>query len=200
MSCATSITIRNAIGFTQREVAAVMLSELTVLTLAAIPAGLWIGTQLAAALSATRGYDHPDGVDLRANAEQTSLDVSLSSFMIWQNYQVIHVSTHGRRLCDDDGECHAMLTAGTYSTTLPAGPESDAEKLKTLMEEGLDTAKGEGSEHGYIALTADFFRAIYGAGVDDAVIFFNACQIAGPTATDLIDYLPFALREREAAL
>ena len=38
------------IGFTQREVAAVMLSELAILTVAAIPAGLWIGTQLAAAI------------------------------------------------------------------------------------------------------------------------------------------------------
>ena len=38
------------IGFTQREVAAVMLSELAILTVAAIPVGLWIGTQLAAAI------------------------------------------------------------------------------------------------------------------------------------------------------
>jgi putative ABC transport system permease protein len=38
------------IGFTQREVAAVMLSELAILTFAAIPPGLWIGTQLAAAI------------------------------------------------------------------------------------------------------------------------------------------------------
>jgi putative ABC transport system permease protein len=38
------------VGFTQREVAAVLISELAVLTLAAIPAGLWIGTQLASAI------------------------------------------------------------------------------------------------------------------------------------------------------
>ena len=38
------------IGFTQREVATVMLSELVILTVAAMPAGLWIGTQLAAAI------------------------------------------------------------------------------------------------------------------------------------------------------
>jgi putative ABC transport system permease protein len=41
------------IGFTQREVAAVMLSELAILTVAAIPAGLWIGTQLAGAIVRT---------------------------------------------------------------------------------------------------------------------------------------------------
>jgi len=38
------------IGFTQREVAAVMIGELALLTLAAIPVGLWIGTQLASAI------------------------------------------------------------------------------------------------------------------------------------------------------
>ena len=38
------------IGFTQREVASVLISELAILTLAAIPIGLWIGTQLASAI------------------------------------------------------------------------------------------------------------------------------------------------------
>jgi putative ABC transport system permease protein len=36
------------VGFSQREVAGVMLGELAILTLAALPAGLWIGGQLAA--------------------------------------------------------------------------------------------------------------------------------------------------------
>jgi putative ABC transport system permease protein len=35
------------IGFTHREVAGVLIGELVMLTLAALPAGLWIGTQLA---------------------------------------------------------------------------------------------------------------------------------------------------------
>ena len=35
------------IGFTHREVAGVLISELALLTLIAIPAGLWIGSQLA---------------------------------------------------------------------------------------------------------------------------------------------------------
>ncbi|HRJ73493.1 MAG TPA: FtsX-like permease family protein, partial [Terrimicrobiaceae bacterium] len=38
------------VGFTTREVAAVMIGELAVLTLAAIPAGLWIGGHLANAI------------------------------------------------------------------------------------------------------------------------------------------------------
>jgi putative ABC transport system permease protein len=38
------------IGFTRREVATVLISELAILTLAAIPVGLWIGTQLASAI------------------------------------------------------------------------------------------------------------------------------------------------------
>ncbi len=38
------------IGFTRREVASVLISELAILTLAAIPVGLWIGTQLASAI------------------------------------------------------------------------------------------------------------------------------------------------------
>lgn len=41
------------IGFTHREVAGVLLSELAILTLLALPAGLWIGSQLAAAIVQT---------------------------------------------------------------------------------------------------------------------------------------------------
>ncbi len=38
------------IGFTRREVASVLISELAILTMAAIPIGLWIGSQLASAI------------------------------------------------------------------------------------------------------------------------------------------------------
>ena len=38
------------IGFTQREVASVLISELAILTLLAVPVGLWIGTGLASAI------------------------------------------------------------------------------------------------------------------------------------------------------
>lgn len=41
------------VGFTQREVAAVMIGELAMLTIIAIPAGLWIGSQLAAGIIQT---------------------------------------------------------------------------------------------------------------------------------------------------
>jgi putative ABC transport system permease protein len=41
------------IGFTQREVAGVLIGELAMLTLIALPAGLWIGSQLASAIVKT---------------------------------------------------------------------------------------------------------------------------------------------------
>jgi putative ABC transport system permease protein len=41
------------IGFTQKEVGSVLISELVILTLAALPVGLWIGTQLASAIVQT---------------------------------------------------------------------------------------------------------------------------------------------------
>jgi putative ABC transport system permease protein len=41
------------IGFSHREVAGVLIGELAMLTLAAVPAGLWIGTQLAGAIVET---------------------------------------------------------------------------------------------------------------------------------------------------
>ena len=50
------------LGFTRREISAILLSELATLTLLAIPAGLLLGTAFAAALSAsmdTESYRFP---------------------------------------------------------------------------------------------------------------------------------------------
>jgi hypothetical protein len=141
------------------------------------------GPAVQAILSGVRGYE--GRVTFESNAERTSTAVSLGSYLSWGAYQVIHVSTHGTRVCDDSG-CRAMFAAGLLETGLPPGPETKAEKLKALETHGVTWAK---SRHGdeYMVLGADFFRKRYPGGLKDALVFINTCKSFGPLATDLAD-------------
>ncbi len=137
---------------------------------------------VAAILSGTRGYE--SGVTYQENAQQSSKNVGPESFMHWNDYQVVHVSSHGTRICHE-GQCKAMLIGGVLNNHLPAGPGTKAEKLRALTLEGVTYAKGPKTE--YLTLDADFFRAHYPAGLKNTLVFLNACQSFGPQATDLVD-------------
>ena len=137
---------------------------------------------VAAILSGTRGYE--SGVTYQANTQQSSKDVGPESFMHWDGYQVVHVATHGKRICHE-GSCKAILIAGLLDGALPAGPGTKAVKLRSLTLEGVTYAKGQKTE--FVALEADFFRAHYPAGLKNTVVFLNACESFGPQATDLVD-------------
>jgi hypothetical protein len=150
----------------------------------------WGGVAAAAAnaLVQTRGYEHPNGVEHIRNPMKTSSDVGLDSFRGWGAFQVIHVATHGTRVCKDGG-CRAMLSAGLAENLLLPGTMSDAEKLKSLSSQGIEVGKDEESGLVHVLVTADFFRNEHPDGVADALIVLNSCMIYGPAATDLVDAL-----------
>src|SRR5215813_9234632 len=93
---------------------------------------------VAAILSGSRGYE--GGVTYQVNVQQSSKDVEPESFIHWDGYQVVHVASHGKRICDA-GLCRAMLIAGLLYNLLPDGPGTKAEKLRGLTLEGVTYAK-----------------------------------------------------------
>jgi len=141
-------------------------------------------SQIDAILEGTRGYE--DRVEYLENKEELSSEVNIGSFMGWGQYQVIFVSSHGRRLCPEDGqgECRAVINAGRTDVLLP-GPGSEAEKLHNLGLVGVEIRKKEKKNYNSVVLTADFFRDQYRPGLEDKLIFFDACQIYSEQATDL---------------
>jgi hypothetical protein len=145
------------------------------------------GGAVTAILAGTRGYENR--VTFQSTPPQPdSSKVSLDSFRGWGEYQVIHVTTHGKRLCDEAG-CRATISLGKLEDVLPPGPGSKAAKLQSLKELGVVHQKSEKKGYEYLALTADFFRKAYEnkVGLDDKVIFLDACQTLGSQATDLGD-------------
>jgi len=141
---------------------------------------------VAAILSGSRGYE--GGVTYQVNVQQSSKDVEPESFIHWDGYQVVHVASHGKRICDA-GLCRAMLIAGLLYNLLPDGPGTKAEKLRGLTLEGVTYAKGEKTGVEYVVLSADFFRANYPAGLKNTLVFLSACESFGPQATDLVDVI-----------
>ena len=117
--------------------------------------------EIAALYGAARGYE--GNVDYFANTA-TDLGVGLDQFRDWDSYDVIHISTHGRQICDASG-CQTLLYIGKEYQT------------KTILF-------GEGG-----GMTVSFTRtgrsvaasnlslgAKYPNGLPDTVIVMSACQ------------------------
>lgn len=155
------------------------------------------GAEVARILGDTRGYS--GGVTYQENADPEDKGVGVESFRGWDEvpYQVVHVATHGTRICKE-GTCRAVIAATTVRGALPKGEGilDKGGRLGSLVGRGLDIAVVEGSRGlvfdprdplRLVLLTADFFKAEYGSGLDDTLVFFNACESFGSNATDIAD-------------
>jgi hypothetical protein len=136
------------------------------------------GAPVAERLESTRGY--AGNVTYRENATKTAATVGIQQFAGWNNYDVIHVTGHGRQVCDANRCVATILTGDIYS---------DAADLLQLTELGLNTAHVVGSEDKFLALGADYFRNQYPSGLDSKLIFFNACQTYSNADSEFRDAL-----------
>jgi hypothetical protein len=136
------------------------------------------GAPLAQLLENTRGYS--GNVTYLENATKTAATVGIEQFSGWENYDVIHVTGHGAQVCDVNRCVATILTGDIYSS---------ADDLLRLTELGLNTAHVRGSERKFLALSPDYFRKQYPAGLNSKLIFFNACQTVSTTSSALSDAL-----------
>jgi len=135
-------------------------------------------------LKNTRGYE--GGVEFEHNDAAGATEVGLESFLEWGAYQVIHVSSHGERVCNEAG-CRAIILVNRLDAILPGAAQTLAEKQKTLRQEGLEVTLYREPPGWYVSVTADFFRKFYQGGLDNTLVFVNACETYGAQATDLVD-------------
>lgn len=144
--------------------------------------------EVAAILSGTRGYE--GRVTSRANADSTSTNVDIGSFLGWTDYDVVHFTGHGKTVCNDsETVCRTQITVGLLDNFLPDEPESRAEKIQALQDMGLEISVGETTGREYVVITADFFREAYGSGLQDTFVFLNACQTFTSQTSDMVDAL-----------
>jgi len=142
--------------------------------------GFQFGDQVAAILASTRGYE--GRVKYRYNPTTASRQVTISDFKGWQNYQVIHVNSHGSVVCEA-GSCHFVLVF----TTLAATQGSTEEEKADLTSKGVEVVAIEDKKVGaYLGLNTNFFRK-YSGGLSDSLVFFNACKSYSSEANGLVD-------------
>ncbi len=156
-------------------------------------------------LSGTRGYE--GRVRFLANAAETATEVNIASFTGWDEFDVVHVVSHGTRICKNQ-PCRAAISAGTLQGLLPGAPgvttlqplfrdnlnQRGLELGKADRPRGLEPEPGPDLPPGtrritIVMLTAEFFLDAYDQGLTDTLIFFNACEVFGREATDLDDAL-----------
>jgi len=142
------------------------------------------GPEVAKMLGTTRGYEN--GVTFRANAQPLDRTVDIASFTGWGSAQVVHVVSHGTRICKD--ACHAVIVArfvrGIVDNKLIG---ADLLQADVPDHRGIDVLRPDKLKTVMLGLNADFFRAEYKGGLSRALVFFNACQTNGGGATDLGD-------------
>jgi hypothetical protein len=136
------------------------------------------GAPVAQLLENTRGYG--GNVTYRENATKTAATVGIEQFAGWENYDVIHVTGHGAQVCDVNRCVATILTGDIYS---------NADDLLRLTELGLNTAHVRGTEGKFLALSPDYFKKQYPAGLDSKLIVFNACQTYSASDSALSDAL-----------
>lgn len=136
------------------------------------------GAPVAQLLESTRGY--AGNVTYRENATKTAATVGIQQFGGWENYDVIHVTGHGAEVCDANRCVATILTGDIYS---------DANDLLQLTEVGVNTAHVRGTDRKFFALSADYFKKHYPAGLDSKLIIFNACQTYSDKDSTLRDAL-----------
>jgi len=126
------------------------------------------GAPVAQLLRTVRGYD--GRVTYLENPTKGSTNVGIQQFFGWEDYDVIHVASHGAAICDQT-RCSGIIETGDIY--------SSAQDLLQITEAGVNTVHIAGDDARHLGLSADFFRHQYPGGLTRAIIFFNACQTFG---------------------
>lgn len=125
-------------------------------------------------LQAIDGYD----VTLRQNSSEDERTVWIDDYAGFADYDVVHLSTHGAQLCRDRATgqridpCRIGIDVGV--TVQPA------DDIAAAGRPGVELfVTRKGARH--LAVTPDFFRAAYPQGLNQKLVFIDACLGGDPT-------------------
>lgn len=166
------------------------------------------GDDIAAILAKHRDYDCSDCITFSpvasnpfadGTAGQLQIGVSLDTFLGWQQYDLIHIATHGRQACNSNLSpgCITMLNTGGYRHVSTINNPDGVRYPNNPLLPGVIYGRSSSYPAGWYKemVTSDFFRSQYPSGLSDTIIFFSACQVmkgddlaqalAGPNTTVL---------------
>ncbi|MFW2390298.1 MAG: hypothetical protein ACN4G0_18320 [Polyangiales bacterium] len=113
---------------------------------------------MAEILEDTRGYE--DNVVYKANTEPDSRQIRGADWRNWNDFDVVHVSSHGTQICEF-GECYTVILSGAMT------PEEIETTGASIVTSAIGTDFG---------VTDDAFRSFYPGGLEKKIVFFSACE------------------------
>jgi hypothetical protein len=136
------------------------------------------------------------------NDENPSAGPSVEQFIGWEDYDLIHVTTHGQQFCPGQSVSRSgqpvvsadreqipentlyviegsRVSEGECVTVAMTGHFATSEHLQENPKTtpGVIWFHAPGSDVWGELITTDFFKATYKQGLDDKVIFFTGCHI-----------------------
>lgn len=119
------------------------------------------GAQVAALYESARGYE--GNVTFLANTGDRRDLVGTSAWRNWDQYDVVHVATHGTQLCDAD-RCTTVLSTGRTGITATILAEGEAGTSIVYSYAGRSRGVND-----------DFFELQYPNGIGETVVVMSAC-------------------------
>ncbi len=149
------------------------------------------GELVAETLDGVRGY--AGNVTYLATTDELDPKVTVEVLTHLQDYDVIHVDTHGGTLCKKkDVLLPTELAKGKDKQKCADGVtdflvqrfHGTAQDLQSLSHPGIVHYRGR--LHQSIAVTADFFRHYYPGGLSNTVFILGSCNTFRPDMADAI--------------
>ncbi len=154
---------------------------------------------IAAKLPNHRDYDCGDCIEVvtitdnpMANTTgQFQVGPGVENFLGWQQYDLIHISTHGTQFCHSGlrAGCITLLQTGGFRNEETIGEQNILTGTNISPYPGVYYGRSSELPKGWrMELVAtDFFRSQYPSGLSDTLVFFSSCQTL--KGTDLADAL-----------
>ncbi|WP_129641147.1 hypothetical protein [Peristeroidobacter agariperforans] len=134
------------------------------------------GELIAGEINTVRGY--AGNVTYLATTTESAPQVTVDTLTQLENYDVIHIDTHGGTLCkkkDSDAvSSDKKKCADGITDFLVQRFHGTAQDLQSVQHPGVIHYRGR--LHQSIAVTADFFRHYYPQGLSDKLFILGACN------------------------
>jgi hypothetical protein len=149
------------------------------------------GELIAEALNGVRGYT--GNVTYLATTNELDPKVTVDVLTRLQDYDVIHIDTHGGTICKDkDLPPSKELVKGSEKEICEGGVtdflvqrfHGTAQDLQSIAHPGVVHYRGR--LHQSIAVTADFFRHYYPDGLEDRLFILASCNTFRPDMANAI--------------
>ncbi|APQ17573.1 hypothetical protein A9200_01265 [Maribacter hydrothermalis] len=114
------------------------------------------------------------GITSKANSSKTEQTITIEDYLSFNDYDVVHLGTHGSQTCNIEGEIITMTT--NCQSYIATGITFTSDERRRELQESLKNVSGLAFTPTEIFLTPAFFAAAY-PDVNNKLFILSACQL-----------------------